>query len=510
VGTTAAHANTVTVQAAERAGRWLAVSTSGQDEASQEPDVNAWIADHGYQAAETYRMRFSRYKGVKRHDQMLDRVIADMKNGVITVLVVWQSSRIERRGAYSVFDLARRVREAGGRVEYVKDAYLNETSEMSDVLLALAATKDRKDSQDKSERVTASHDVSRANGALTGKYPFGYTSEGPKHHRAMIATPAGQRYVPEAFTRVADGHTLPAVAAWLTGVTGRTWHPRTVAALIRNPAYRGQWRSGRYVHECPPLVDGELWRRANANLDGRPASRRGQRTDLTTGAALLSGFALCGNPECDASGDGPSPMNRSGAYYRCTGRAAGTGQRHGCGLMVPLSAADALMNEIMGGLRNPELRPVWHPATGHQAEIKDITMRLDELPARRLPREQEQAERERLWAEQDALAALPGKAAWTEYVPVTDENGEPVTYGSRWLASDRAERRAWLREKSGFALFLGAPGTAVDDSEDDDPYESLSRADVYENGRAMLVFRWTGDDDEGLGRGLPAGDDDAE
>jgi len=37
----------------------------------------------------------------------------------------------------------------------------------------------------------------------------------------------------------------------------------------------------------PALVDGDLWRRANASLDGRPSARRGQRTDLATGAALL-------------------------------------------------------------------------------------------------------------------------------------------------------------------------------------------------------------------------------
>jgi site-specific DNA recombinase len=494
---------TATMVAAERAGRWLRVSTAGQDEAAQEPDVNRWIAEHGYEVAETYRLRASAYKG--KHDAMLDRVIADMRSGRITVLVVWQSSRIERRGAYSAFDLARRVREAGGRIEYVRDAYLNEANEMSDVMLALAATKDRKESQDKSERVTASHDVSRANGALTGKYAFGYSSTGRKHERRMITTPAGEQYVPEAFERIASGHTLPSVAEWLSKVTGKTWHPRVIASMIRNPCYRGEWRSrgGRYVHECPALVTGDLWRRANASLDGRPASRRGQRNDLATGAALVSGLAYCGNPDCTAGER--SPMCKSGAYYRCTGRGAA---RKGCGLMVPLDSADALMNEIMSGLRRPELRPVFHPAEGHQTEIDDITMKLDELPARRLSRADEQAERERLWAEQDRLSELPAKAAWTEFVPVLDEAGRPVTYGTRWAASDRAERRAWLRERSGFELYLGKPGMLDEGGPDDDPYESLSRWDVWESERAALAFEWTGDEDEGLARGLPGLDED--
>lgn len=75
----------------ELAAKWLPVSSTGQDEANQEPDED-------------------------------------------------QSSRIERRGAWSVFDLARRVHDAGGRIEYVQDSYLNDTNEMSDVMLALAAT----------------------------------------------------------------------------------------------------------------------------------------------------------------------------------------------------------------------------------------------------------------------------------------------------------------------------------------------------------------------------------
>jgi hypothetical protein len=44
----------------------------------------------------------------------------------------------------------------------------------------------------------------------------------------------------------------------------------------------------------------------------------------------------------------------------------------------------------------------------------------------------------------------------------------------------------------------------VEDDEDADEYETLSRVDWWENERALLVFRWTGDEDAGLSRGLPA------
>jgi len=340
----------------------------------------------------------------------------------------------------------------------------------------------------------------REGGKLVGRYPWGYASAGEKYDRRMITTAAGERYVPEIYTRIADGQTLPAVAAWLSEQTGRDWHPRVLAALVRNPTYRGDHRdaSGRTIHKCPALVDGDLWRRAVASLDARPSSRRGQRNDLATGAAVLSGLACCANPECTAGPDSPmyKIRTRDGVYYRCSGRGA---KRKGCGTMVPLADADALMDEVMSALRRPVLRPVFHPAGGHQIELDDVAQALRDLPAQGLSRADEQAERERLWAEQDRLSELPARPAWTEWVPVPGDGQIPLTYGAKWQADGQAERRSWLRE-AGFAVCLGKP--SMDVADDDNPDEVLSQVDVYENDRALIVFRWAGDEDAGLARGL--------
>jgi DNA invertase Pin-like site-specific DNA recombinase len=502
------------ITTAERAGRWLRVSSGGQDEANQEPDINGWIASHGYEDAETYQLHGkSASKG--KQDKELNRVVADMRRGHIGVLVVWQSSRIERRGAYSVFDLARRVKEAGGRIEYVQDAYLNETNEMSDVMLALAATKDKQKSLDISKQVLAAHQRSRGNHALTGKYTWGYASEGPKYERRMITTAEGEKYVPQVFTRIADGQSLVEVAAWLSEQTGHTWHARSIAKMIRNTAYRGEHRDakGNTICKCPPLAGNELWNRANASLDARPSARRGQRSDLDgAGAAVLSGIAGCGNPGCDATGAGPSPMYRivSGSgnqeripFYRCSGRTGrGAPKRRGCGCMVPVADADALLDKAMTGLLRPVLRPVFHPATGYAIELGDIAQALRDLPAQGLDEDAEDAERARLRAERRRLDALPKKAAWTEWVPVLDADGKPDTWGAKWARSDRAARRTWLRE-AGFALYLSRPDMDVEDNDDD--ADDLSRTDVHEGDRAVLTFGWDGDEDAGLARGLPYG-----
>src|SRR5215472_13076709 len=41
----------------EIAGRWLRVSTMAQDAASQEPDLDRWISQHGYEVGPPYRVR---------------------------------------------------------------------------------------------------------------------------------------------------------------------------------------------------------------------------------------------------------------------------------------------------------------------------------------------------------------------------------------------------------------------------------------------------------------------
>ena len=80
-----------------------------------------------------------------------------------------------------------------------------------------------------------------------------------------------------------------------------------------------------------------------------------------------------------------------------------------------------------------------------------------------------------------------------------NEDGTPLTYGAKWAVSDQAERRQWLRD-AGFAVYVGKPGMDVESDEHED--DALSRVDVWENGRALIVFRWAGDEDPGVARGL--------
>jgi DNA invertase Pin-like site-specific DNA recombinase len=490
---------------AEKAARWFRVSSGGQDEANQFVKVDAHVLAHGYEVARTFTLHGdSAFHGEQEPE--LAEVLADIAAGLYSVVVVRHSDRLDRRDPVTALMYALQIMAAGGRVESVEEAEFGKRSTVGLIQTTLSAVGNNEESRKKSERVKDAHARSRANGALTGKLPWGFASKGAKFNRHAVTTAEGERYAPEAFQRIADGTPLPAVARDLSTATGRTWHPRTVAAMIRNTTYRGEHRdaAGRIVCQCPELVTGDLWDKANANLDARPSARRGQRFDLTDGAALLSGIVYCGNPECTAGDDSPmyklAPPGRE-PVYRCSGRGA---QRKGCGFLLPVADADTLMNRVMSGLRRPVLTPVPHPAEGHQIELDNVERKLRDLAARGLDEATEDAERARLRAERRELMTLPMKAAWTEFRAVLGDDGEPVTTGSKWASSDQAERRTWLRN-AGFAVYLARPdmtSQAGPDDVDAHPGETFSRTDVYTSDSAALIFEWAGDEDAGLGRAL--------
>lgn len=367
----------------ERARLWQRVSTGAQDEESQLPDLIRWCDTHEYEydVDEAYVVKGkSAYH--KKQAAALEQAISDMANGQYTVLVVWAFDRIQRGSALEAFMLAEKARAAGGRIEYTQDTYLNETNEMSDVMLALAATAARQESKRKSERVRIKFDGLRAGGSAIGRPPWGYDvicavckepSRRPRcndHMKAFVPTAEGRRFIPLAFQMAIDGNSLRDIAIWLTaeGAGGKVWHQDSLSRdFIRNPAYYGARRNGGQL-EIEPLVSYSVWQQANAALTSRANPGRSAREK-----ALLR--PVCGNPDCDATGQHPSPMyrliGRSGKskviHYRCHGRGP---QAKGCGNMIVLAELDGRVIEAMeSDQMNPHVHRVFIPGDDRSDEI---------------------------------------------------------------------------------------------------------------------------------------------
>lgn len=362
----------------ETAGLWQRVSTGGQDEASQLPDLIRWCESHGYEVGPRYVVHGqSAYHG--KQAQWIDQAMEDMAAGKINVLVVWSADRIERRGALAALMLADRARQAGGRIEYVKDAHLNATNDMSDVMLSLSATMARQESKRKGERITAKHAALRSNGSVVGRAPWGYEIAQQDGRKVLVPTSDGRNYVPAIYQKVIDGESLRSIAAWLTreGVKTQTglyvWNEGFIGnRLIKNTVYMGQRRNGGQL-ETEALVSPTTWQQANAALASRVKVGRG-----TTKAEKAFVSPVCG--ACFAD-DYRSPMYRiftgpksnRRAYYRCTGRGP---QRKGCGApLIPADELDGAVREAMLSNQQPHVEHVFVAGDDRADEIARLRER---------------------------------------------------------------------------------------------------------------------------------------
>ncbi len=259
----------------------------------------------------------------------------------------------------------------------------------------------------------------------------------------LTATDEGRAYVPEIFARVIAGESLGAIARWLDAegvapTSGNKWWSRSLGLLVRNATYAGRRTddaAGKTIHKCEALVDAATFRRAGEALDGRP--KRGPAN--ADGRAMLAGVLSC--PRCD-----DSPMYRINAggrgrggadYYRCSGRGS---QRRGCGNMVLLAAADALVSQWAANFDGPVMERRLVPGTDHAAELAEVKAEMRDLVLRDLADDEMDAELAALRAERDRLAALPATADRVEWT----DTGE--TYAGQWAALDGPERGAWLRQ----------------------------------------------------------------
>ena len=316
----------------EPAGIWLRVSSRGQDEQNQVPEVLAWVGSHGYTERKRYTVHGrSAFHGNRKFDESWSAVLDDMRSGAIRVLVVWKQDRIDRK--LETFKMLAQVVVAGGRVEFVTQPHLNDLTTMGGrIALKVQEEIAYAESKDKSDRVKIKQSALVADGFLVGRAPWGYevvcaAGCGPvtgkhAHGKTLALVPEGRKFIPEVFQRVCDGESLCEISVWLKRETGRDWYPKTIGEMIRNRTYMGyrQDAAGHTILEVEAVVYAEVWTRANASLDARPA--RGPL--VPENRAMLSGVLFCAR----CRGPMYRVHPRQGVFYRCSGRGANSYSTH--------------------------------------------------------------------------------------------------------------------------------------------------------------------------------------
>jgi DNA invertase Pin-like site-specific DNA recombinase len=367
----------------ESSGRWLRVSSAGQDEQSQLPELVRWETGHGYTMAAEYTIHgHSAFKGNKTFDAEWARVLEDMRSGKITVLVVWKQNRLDRK--LHTFQMLQQVVEVGGRVEFVSQPHLNDLTTMGGrIALKVEEEIAYADSKGKSDNVKIKQAALRSAGSAVGRAPWGYEIKPAGNLKLFVPTDSGHKYIPAIFARVIQGESLPSIAAWLTAegvptTQGKPWNEGYLCnRLIRNPVYYGARRNAGKL-ETEALVSASTWQEANAAVKTR--ARPGRDASVRPKALLAPICGECKGVIRQGCPDGISPMYRvyggygknRQPYYRCSGHGP---QRKGCGFMITVGEADASVTSVMLDDGKPHPERVFIPGDDKSDEIAKLRER---------------------------------------------------------------------------------------------------------------------------------------
>jgi DNA invertase Pin-like site-specific DNA recombinase len=427
----------------EPAGIWVRVSSGGQDEANQIPDVLRHCISQGYRPAKWYMLHDkSAYKGEQQ--AKLDEMIDDMRHGMFKVLVCWHSDRIERRGdAYLQMTLLA-VHDAAGHIEATKEPLFDKEGIEGELATSFSGIMSHRYSVEISRKVKLGQDRIRANDAVITMLPWGYSSDGPKYNKTAVPTDVCREYWPQVLTRCLTD-SCRAICTWLDseGIetdSGKSWNEGVLRRLIRNPVYCGRrlgWADNKPLLKSEAVVSLDLWVRANEALSNRP--KRGPNTGRVNAVKPMLAKLLClrcGSPMYRIHA---GSRDRENFYYRCAGKGP---QRKGCGNMVPYGRLERMIAvRFLAWNDKPYQIREWVEGQTWDAEISDIRKVIRELDPES---EEDEARRDVLKAQLSDYRSRETTPGHWEYTDARNADSSIFTIGQHFFDLDAEGRREYL------------------------------------------------------------------
>lgn len=305
--------------------------------------------DHGWRVHRIYEDNdVSAYSGKPR--PQYQAMLADLEDGVIDAVVVWDLDRLTRRPIEieHFIELADRrsiaLASVGGDVDLSTDN--------GRLFARIKGAVARAEVERKSERQRAANAQRRAAGIQhVGRRPFGFTGDGRHHDEPEAA------WIRKATADLLTGTPIAAIARQLTaaGVTttaGNAWHPTELRRMLASPRNAGLLtHDGKVIGQgtWEPIISIDDHRAVLALLTD-PA-RNTSRPKQTS--ALLVGVATCGL--CTDPTRVYSTRSRERArYYYCSTK------RHLSRAASPIEdyITDALLERLARTPREDLLDPV--------------------------------------------------------------------------------------------------------------------------------------------------------
>ena len=365
--------------------------------------------------------------------------------------------------------LRKRVRDAGGRIEYATQPYLNSSDSAAEMMFANLAIMAGEESKTKRERIRIGLEIAAANGAAVTSPVYGYEMAGSKRNRQWVVNEVKAAFVAEVFKRINDGESERAVATWLNSqVTGHgTWHSGDIGKMIKNEAYAGKFRTTvdgkEYVYHCPVVVRPAEWLAANRALSNSPERRWSKRA--TAMLAHVAYCASCGHSMYQAVVPRGDKRYR---YYLCQKTSGG------CGIRVNADKADEIAAKILGDTTakvTVRQQVDYTLLDDRIAEIgREFSLEMGKGEDADFQRASKlRAEKKHLEAER----ALKPDTAWVK----TSE-----TYGDMWKLLDDSDRNPWL-VRYGVKVWLAKDPAALAER-----YEANAQRLGTDSAREMVAY----------------------
>jgi len=288
-----------------RAGVYARQSKGGKKSIADQLTLGrAAVEEHGWALAWARQDGVGASAKTRKVREAWPEVLAAIAAGDVDVLVLWESSRGDRRLTYwsALLDTCR---EVGVLVHVISDDHTYDVRNPRDwETLASEGIKSEAESHRISARTRRGLDLS----AKAGRPTVGYAAYGlsrlyDEHTGELV----GQRYnddspvAKDIITRIAKAEPLTAIRrdlharGILSPKGGEWWSQHRLAALARNPVYIGKRRHNGMLlpGTWGELVDIAVWRAAQRVLDDPGRRTHGPDTRPGKQKHLLTGYALC-------------------------------------------------------------------------------------------------------------------------------------------------------------------------------------------------------------------------
>lgn len=151
-----------------RAAIYARVSTDEQTELNQVNVLEKWAADRDWEVHDIYKDVGSAWQ--KKGDRLeLNRLLKDCHQGRVKTVLVYDLSRLTRKGPLDMLQTLKRFADNGAQVYSYMESWLNVPSEFHPVLVALYGYFAELFSRQLSARTKAGMERAKANGVHIGR-----------------------------------------------------------------------------------------------------------------------------------------------------------------------------------------------------------------------------------------------------------------------------------------------------------------------------------------------------